>query len=200
MNRYFTKDDKRTEIMVPASWWSRPAEYQFILDNIDESDIVLDAGCGIEHPLKDNIKCKKLVCIDKDKRIEELGHICADILDFKSEEKFDKIILCGVLEETQDYMIEKFKNLKSLLATGGKIIITATDPILLPKKILEFSKKAGLTPTSQFNEEKSDNLLYHSTYGYSCFNVILEREKKAKEQKISDRKTKVEKGYKTKDI
>lgn len=188
---------------MPIQWWSRPTEYQFILDNIEESDTVLDAGCGYEHPLKDHIKCKKLVCIDKDKRITELKSdniefVVADILDFDTEERFDKIILCGILEETQDYLIEKFKNLRNLLKSGGRIIITATNPIITPSKILEFSKKANLTPTTPFNEEKENNLLYHSAYNYNCFNVILEREKKTKVQKVSDRKMAVEKGHKTK--
>jgi len=195
MNRYFTVDDARSNIEMPKSWWSRPTEYQFILDNIDKDDIVLDAGCGVEHPLKNHIKCKKLVCIDKDKRIEEAGHICADILDFETDEKFDKIILCGVLEETQDYLIEKFTNLRKLLKNDGKIIITATYPIITPSKILEFAHMEKLEPTSQFNEEKGNNLLQHSTYNYNCFNVILEGQKNAK---VEDRKTKVEKGYKTK--
>lgn len=209
MNRFFKTDDERVNVIdgfkIPRVWWSRPYEYCFALEYVKETDTVLDVGCGLEHPFKHALgkRCKKVVAIDTDKLIEgvkddNVNFVCADILDFKSDIKFDKIFIISTLEQTQDYMIEKFENIESLLAEGGKVIITSDYPSLDPSKLIKYAKEAKLVPTSDFNEEIPTNVLYHSAYKLNCYNVILEREKIEKPKKNEDRKTKVEKEYKTK--
>lgn len=209
MNRYFNKDDERVNVIdgfkLPRVWWSRPYEYHFALEFAKETDTVLDVGCGMEHPFKHALgkRCKKTVAIDinalvtniKDDNVE---FVCADILDYKTDLKFDKIFIISTIEQTQDYMIEKFKNMESMLSVDGKIIITSDYPSLDPIKLIKYAKEAKLVPTSDFNEEITENSVYHSAYKLNVYNVILEREKVVKKEKVEDRKTKVEKEYKTK--
>lgn len=209
MNRFFNKDDNKVEFVgdfkIPRVWWSRPYEYAFALNHVKDTDTVLDVGCGMEHPFKHELGriCKKVVAIDTnplvtDIKDDNVEFVCADILDFKTDLKFDKIFVISTLEQTQDYMIEKFKNMESLLAEGGKIIITSDYPSLDPMKIIKYAKEAKLEPTSDFDEEIPSNGVYHSTYKLNVYGLILEREKTVKKEKVEDRKTKVEKEYKTK--
>ena len=209
MNRYFTREDGNIgaidNFRIPRVWWSRPYEYSFALSHVNEDDTVLDVGCGLEHPFKHALgnRCKKTVAIDinplvtniKDENVE---FVCADILDFKTDLKFNKIFIISTFEETQDFMVEKFKNMVSILAEGGKVIITSDYPSLDPVKLIKYAKEAKLVPTTKFNEVIPKNALYHSAYKLNCYNVILEVEKKEIPKKVEDRKTKVEKDYKTK--
>ncbi|WP_238653315.1 class I SAM-dependent methyltransferase [Paenibacillus piscarius] len=55
VSRFFVKSDARREELVyplPEAWWSRPYEYEWCTRFISPHDIVLDAACGISHPLK----------------------------------------------------------------------------------------------------------------------------------------------------
>lgn len=209
MNRFFKTDDERVNVIdgfkIPRVWWSRPYEYCFALEFAKDTDTVLDVGCGLEHPFKHALgkRCKKVVAIDTDKLIEgvkddNVEFVCADILDYKPKVKFDKIFIISTLEQTQDYMIEKFKNIESMLAEGGKVVITSDYPSLDPNKLIKFAKEANLVPTSKFNEEIPSNALYHTAYKLNCYGIVLEREQKAKPKKVEEKKTKVDKPKRTK--
>ncbi|WP_340022402.1 class I SAM-dependent methyltransferase [Paenibacillus sp. FSL K6-1096] len=55
VSRFFVKSDARREQLVyqlPEAWWSRPYEYEWCTHFISPHDVVLDAACGISHPLK----------------------------------------------------------------------------------------------------------------------------------------------------
>lgn len=69
-------------------WWSRPYEYAWASQFAESEDIVLDAACGICHPLKfyllDN--CRKVYACDIDKRILSPEEILKDIADDFGEE------------------------------------------------------------------------------------------------------------------
>lgn len=55
VSRFFVNSDARREKLIydlPESWWSRPYEYEWCTNFISPHDVVLDAACGISHPLK----------------------------------------------------------------------------------------------------------------------------------------------------
>jgi len=209
MNKFFTTDDIRIthvgDFKIPRVWWSRPYEYAFAMQYVNEGETVLDVGCGLEHPFKHHLGsvCKKVVAIDTNKLVtgikdDNVEFVCDDILTYKTDLKFDKIFIISTLEQSKDYMIEKFENMAKILAEGGKIIITTDYPSLDYKKLIEYAGKAKLKPVSDFDEEIPTNALYHSTYKLNVYNMVLEAEKVEKPKKVEDRKTKVEKEYKTK--
>ncbi|UQZ35887.1 class I SAM-dependent methyltransferase [Paenibacillus sp. PK3_47] len=55
VSRFFVTSDARRDKLIydlPESWWSRPYEYEWCTNFISPHDTVLDAACGISHPLK----------------------------------------------------------------------------------------------------------------------------------------------------
>ncbi|WP_410512006.1 methyltransferase domain-containing protein [Paenibacillus sp. BR2-3] len=74
VSRFFVNDDDRREKLIydlPDSWWSRPYEYEWCTNFISPHDTVLDAACGISHPLKFHLAgiCEEVYACDVDKRI-----------------------------------------------------------------------------------------------------------------------------------
>lgn len=72
--RFFTSTDPRIDTFIyplPETWWSRPYEYEWCRTLISPNDIVLDAACGISHPLKFYLGglCKETHACDFDARI-----------------------------------------------------------------------------------------------------------------------------------
>lgn len=83
-SRFFTKDDNRMEKVVfplPSHWWSRFYEYAWAAEFCKETDVVLDAACGIPHPFKLYLaeKCKDTHAVDIDGRILEPEAIAEEI-------------------------------------------------------------------------------------------------------------------------
>ncbi len=83
-SRFFTKDDKRTEMVIfplPSHWWSRFYEYAWAAEFCKETDVVLDAACGIPHPFKFYLagKCKEVHAVDVDERINDYNKMAAAI-------------------------------------------------------------------------------------------------------------------------
>jgi len=210
LNRFFTTEDKKVDevegFKLPNTWWSRPYEYAFAMDFVVDGEVVLDVGCGIEHPFKNYLanKCKT-VGLDLDRRVLEIKNskvefVVQNILSYKPDFKFDKIFIISTLEHTTDYLEEKLENLKNMLKEDGKIILTVDYPTLKPEKLIEYAKKVKLMPTSDFNDTINENALYHSSYNLNVYNLILEHEKNQdKSLNLNDRKTKIEKPHKTKE-
>lgn len=83
-SRFVVRSDPKTTQLcfrLPSSWWSRPYEYELARSFCAPDDIVLDAGCGLSHPLKfylsDN--CREVHACDLDDRILSAQEILADI-------------------------------------------------------------------------------------------------------------------------
>lgn len=73
-SRFFTTEDNRMDTVVfplPKHWWSRFYEYAWAAEFCKETDVVLDAACGIPHPFKFYMAkgCKEVHAVDKDERI-----------------------------------------------------------------------------------------------------------------------------------
>lgn len=74
-SRFFTPDDPRMEfvagVRLPQHWWSRPYEYAWASQFTGPELTVLDAGCGVSHPLKWHLAgtCAHVDAIDTDAAI-----------------------------------------------------------------------------------------------------------------------------------
>ncbi|MED3728822.1 class I SAM-dependent methyltransferase [Priestia endophytica] len=68
---------------LPNTWETRPHEYEWAKNFAETEDIVLDAACGLSHPLKFYLadKCKEVYACDIDGRILSKSSILKDIED-----------------------------------------------------------------------------------------------------------------------
>lgn len=66
---------------LPPAWWSRGHEYPWAFQFAGPEDVVLDAACGISHPLKFALArhCRATFACDLDPRIVDPDAIVADI-------------------------------------------------------------------------------------------------------------------------
>lgn len=83
-NRFIQRDDPRMDSVVfdlPKHWWSRPYEYAWALGQVSAEETVLDAACGICHPLKLALaeKCREVTALDFDPRIASTEAILEDV-------------------------------------------------------------------------------------------------------------------------
>lgn len=83
--RFFTSTDPRIDTLIyplPETWWSRPYEYEWCRTLISPNDIVLDAACGISHPLKFYLGgvCKEVHACDFDARISSWEAISQEVI------------------------------------------------------------------------------------------------------------------------
>lgn len=121
----------------------------FFLNNIRESDSVLDIGCGIGYVANQVArKAKKVVGVDNDeKRLaaakkmfhrDNLEFLMADATKYDFGQKYDAIILSNVLEHIED-RTSFLKNIKSL---SDKILIRV--PMLDRDWLPLYKKQLGL--------------------------------------------------------
>jgi SAM-dependent methyltransferase len=80
---FFRRGDPRMDRFVydvPPSWWSRPYEYAWAASHAGPGDVVLDAACGVCHPLKFYLldHCKETYACDADPRILSKEEILAE--------------------------------------------------------------------------------------------------------------------------
>jgi SAM-dependent methyltransferase len=132
---FFRTGDPRMDRFVydiPPSWWSRPYEYAWAASLARPGDVVLDAACGICHPLKFYLldHCKETYACDADPRIlskdeilketrEQAGPEVADGMPARYFDKiryehclierlpypdgfFDKVFCISVIEHLRD--------------------------------------------------------------------------------------------------
>ena len=84
VSRFVLADDPHTRHFVfplPATWWSRGHEYAWAFQFAGSDHVVLDAACGIGHPLKFALaeRCRAAFACDLDPRIDDPAAIVADI-------------------------------------------------------------------------------------------------------------------------
>jgi len=182
LNKFLTKQDDICELILPKTWWSRPFEYQFCLNQIKSNDIILDAGCGIEHPFKIEAarRCKKVIAIDSDPRLMDLKKI--DKIEYKSgsivesskiiEEKVDKIFCISVLEHmsTED-VIKSLDDFSNCLQPKGNIILTVDYPTLTPQYLIKLIDSMNLEIVGKYDYEMRNNLITDGTL--NVFTMVL---------------------------
>ncbi|TSA45610.1 class I SAM-dependent methyltransferase [bacterium] len=102
----------------------------FFLANIEESDSVLDIGCGISYVANQAArKAKRVVGVDNDGRRlaaakkmfrkDNLEFLLADATKYDFSQKYDAIILSNVLEHIED----RISFLKKIKPLSDKILI-----------------------------------------------------------------------------
>ncbi|MRN53019.1 class I SAM-dependent methyltransferase [Paenibacillus monticola] len=84
VSRFFVNSDARRDHLIfdlPESWWSRPFEYEWCINFISPHGVVLDAACGISHPLKFYLAgvCAEVHACDIDSRIVSREAILEEI-------------------------------------------------------------------------------------------------------------------------
>ncbi len=203
MNKFITYSDKvdpNIEAMLPPEWWSRPYEYTFALQFMVKNAVVLDAGCGIEHPFKWLLadKAKKVYAVDCDERIQELINKVDDISgvdlsrkvykDCKKDkdnieyiqaameivelpQKVDTVFCISVLEHLPaDIQLRALDNFFKLLKDGGKLILTVDYPTIKPDILVNAVTNAGFTIGK--TEYDPDNRINISINQYQLFKVF----------------------------
>ena len=105
VSRFILKGDPKSDEFIfklPRSWFSRPYEYAWASEFVDATDVVLDAACGIPHPLKFFLaeKTKEVYAVDLDRRILSKERIVKSIIDDFGEES---------IKNVKDYWFQKIK-------------------------------------------------------------------------------------------
>ena len=184
-SRFFrTTDWKVTEMgdfILPETWWSRPYEYLWASLMIQKGEIVLDAGCGIEHPFKFYLGrfCTAYAC-DNDPNIGKviipadcnLTIDYADITDLPYPYKlFDKVFCISVLEHLdpesrRDALLEFYQVLKP----GGKLIMTLDYPTSDPQELAGMLKDCGFSFAGEVDFAIPDDAI--SIGDLKCYRVV----------------------------
>lgn len=140
INSYFRFDDlhdsKILSYTIPQEWWSRPWEYNWAISLAKPGNIVLDAGCGVEHPFKWML-CDKgcaVFAADADTRLallppyKYIDYLISDIKNLTElkDNIIDDIFCLSVLEHVIDdedkrkILLEFYR----ILSPKGRIILT----------------------------------------------------------------------------
>ena len=90
-SRFFVKEDLNTTEFVyplPAAWWSRGYEYVWCASFASTEHTVLDAACGISHPLKFYLagRCAHVHACDLDSRVLSPESMIAEVRSDIGEE------------------------------------------------------------------------------------------------------------------
>jgi len=203
-SRFFTTDDEKVDTIVyslPVEWWSRGYEYSWAGQFAENHHVVLDAGCGIDHPFKFILAktCKTVHACDIDPNIinepfiietikkkfdydvtELCGNIYYKICDLGNldypDHSFDRVFCISVLEHchTSKYL-SILKEFKRVLKEDGLIILTFDVPTHNLLGLLpQLMGETGLTFAGGFNNQKPENAIYG--VGLNVFRAVLKYE------------------------
>jgi len=191
MNKFFNVNDKAINDMdgfkIPSEWWSRPYEYQFAIEQLSETDVILDAGCGIDHPFKDYARkrVKKVYAVDNDNKIKEkvntdkIEYIHEELqnIDKQFEDKFfDKIFCISVIEHTSENFVTILEQFKKVLKDDGTIVLTMDYPFLYPTDLVKIIEKIGLEFVGEVNYTLDEEIVIKGQYqGLRCFSALLKK-------------------------
>lgn len=165
-SRFIIRSDPRVDRLIfdlPQTWWSRPYEYSWALSFCRPIDKVLDAGCGISHPLKYALadRAGKVYACDLDQRIlsreliledmvNDFGagavdsfdrsyfgrveHIKASMFDLPLGDKsIDRVLCISVIE----HLADRFNRMPGLFSLPG---LGAILPAGIQRSLKEFSR------------------------------------------------------------
>lgn len=190
-NKFFKTYDPRLDTLdnfvLPSEWWSRPYEYHFAAQFLNDDDVILDAGCGIKHPFKDYAaaRVKKCIAIDNDKNIE-IHRILQKNLELKcmnmtelannfNKDYFDKVFCISVLEHIQNNndRIEIFKNFKKVLKPYGKIIITIDYPLMDINDLIKVVDESELKFEGKMEYSLNGDVIKSNLYNLYCASAVI---------------------------
>jgi SAM-dependent methyltransferase len=175
VNKFLTYNDKLLTdfVEMPIEWWSRPYEYAFVADYLGKNQVIVDAGCGIEHPFKwyAAARVKKVIAIDTDERLLNLmigqpitqgDPLTLKMLAQKGDDKnieyiqgsfttkmeivknVDRVFCISVFEHMSPEDQEKAMiNFYEMLKPGGVLVMTLDYPMAKPDIIYNMAKTIG---------------------------------------------------------
>ena len=208
MNCFFNKTDnqiiKMDNFSIPIEWWSRTFEYYFASTFLDENDICIDAGCGINHPFKDfaSNRVKKLYAIDSNieilnfKDTDKLIHKNLDLRNLSNDfedNSIDKIFCISVLEHIKPQIPYILTEFNKVLKSNGLLILTFDYPTILPGEFIKMAYDAGFKPFGICDFVISDENIISSVYNLRCFKILLQKDNIERIEDIFDIEKKVKK-------
>ena len=200
INSYFRTSDpaplKRGDFEVPAGWWSRRYEYDFVMQYSAPLQIVADMGCGWHYrPLHDELTsiCGFVYGVDHHVEVLDLPPMRNGefvVADFSKPipeieaGSLDRIFCVSVLEELINYQ-DALGEFKRLLKPDGRIVLTCDMPYDETKPAHDKYKGVrlddleaaiqfvGLRYDGPVNRVKYDDLLYHKDFNLCVWHCIL---------------------------
>lgn len=118
--------------------------YEFVLDYLNNNDKILDAACGVGYGtyiLANSNQTVNVLGVDFSKDSIDFANInykspnntfaCNDVLEFDSEEKFDKIVSFETIEHIENDK-QLLKIFYSLLKDDGELFLSTPNAIMMP--------------------------------------------------------------------
>ena len=213
MNKFLTyKDEINPDIaaLLPVEWWSMPYEYTFAIKQATKSSVVVDAGCGIEHPFKWLLsdKCKKVYAIDSDPRLLEMGETIEGVpiskevyqkarpyqgkenieylnMDIKDAvlSNIDIVFCISVLEHLPaDDIKATLAAFMEWLKPGGKVVLTVDYPAIKPEILLDMILELGfLVGTTGYDPDDKLNIMTQEYQTIKVFALVATKPKPKKD-------------------
>lgn len=204
LNRFFTTEDKKETSFVvdlePNFWWSRLYEYPFARDLIETSDIILDCACGTYHPFKygvsgtakDTYACDLNSELNKEetikrfdekgyellnKRVKDVNLANCDMQNMPyGDNMFDKVFCISALEHlSADIVANGLKEMKRVLKSDGKIVLTIDYPTLTPEDLIKIVESVGLKLYGKTDYTIPQNAISSTYFGgeLKCYSMVL---------------------------
>lgn len=200
VSRYILPTDPRLDavagLKLPPQWWSRPYEYAWALAQVPDGARfrVLDAACGIPHPLKfalAEMGCWTDAC-DQDPQILQPEAILKAVQDdFGPEvdsvrralpflrlrnanvralpylsDTFDRVFCISLFEHMpRSEQAGVLRNFRDVLTDTGRIVLTADVPGLDPEQLPALLRQTGLRFVGPVDLREPPNALWSDYYG-----------------------------------
>ena len=215
MNKFLTYNDKILIdfVEMPIEWWSRPYEYAFVANYLGKNQIIVDAGCGIEHPFKwyAAARVKKVIAIDTDERLLNLmigqpitqgDPLTLKMLARKGDDKnieyihgsfttkmeivknVDRVFCISVFEHMGPEDQEKAMiNFYEMLKPGGVLVMTLDYPMAKPDIIYNMAKTTGFELEPATYEADNEANIITRQFGNIKVFTLVGRKPKKEEPK-----------------
>ncbi len=164
-NRFFLPSDPHQQEIDGHSvyrnkyWWSRPYEYLWALDQL-QGRVVLDAGCGIEHPFKYLLasRTERVVAVDRDECLKDLAHPgiefrCGSVAatPFLKDGELDQVFCISVLEHLgPEDRLSALREWRRTLRPAGTVVLTVDHPRVEPRALIQDAAACGFKLRGDF--------------------------------------------------
>lgn len=197
-NKFFTYSDPSIDKLIfplePNFWWSRRYEYAACIDEIKDTDVVLDSCCGLEHPFKFALsdKCKQVYACDLEnlsqdnilqsiknrfgkEELDKFDKSYFDKINLQqanitslpySDKMFSKIFIISALEHCdKETVLSGLKEFKRVLKNTGRIYITLDYPTMIPDKFIDLVNQSGLQISGEYDYSIPENAITSDYFG-----------------------------------